>query len=226
MNSNFLILLLCFMLFSCGNDDEPNIENSPPAVPVQVYPSNNLLCIDHNVKFEWEPSLDIDGDPVKFELQVSKEEHFTNIAYHENNIIGTSKNLNLEKGNIFFWRVRAVDSQNAMSGYSSIYRFYTEGDGEINQLPFLPELISPKSNISIESPSVQLEWSATDADGNDLLFDIYVGTSVSTLELLSENQMASSFKLDVDGSKDYFWKVIVKDNFGSTTGPIWQFKTK
>ncbi len=67
-----------------------------------------------------------------------------------------------------------------------------------------------------------LEWSCSDPDGDSLLYDVYFDDKVKT------NLKATKVKCYLgDGLRDYYWKIVAKDNHGHITeGDLWKFTTK
>ena len=108
-----------------------------------------------------------------------------------------------------------------------MYSFYTEGDGESNHLPFLPELLKPNLHETVQQVSTIIEWTASDVDTNDTLtFDIYFDTVNPPMFIKSENQSETTLQVELTSSTNYYWKVVVKDDKGGQTfGQVWSFKT-
>jgi len=128
----------------------------------------------------------------------------------------------------FYWRVKATDSENASSSYSSVYKFYTYGEGIENHLPFSPELIAPELNSLVVGTSAILQWTANDVDTADVLtYDVYLGTDDGNLPLVSADLSATSFITPtLTASETYYWRVEVKDGAGGQTiGQTWSFIT-
>jgi hypothetical protein len=75
--------------------------------------------------------------------------------------------------------------------------------------------------------SSALEWNESDVDDNDtLIFDVYFGIPNPPTAKIGDNQTVKTLDVNVDASKSYYWKVVVKDNNeGETIGQIWNFKT-
>jgi len=225
-------LALSTFLWSCGGGGgetppPPEPENNAPSAPSLVYPTNNLLCIDNVLDFDWNSSTDPDGDALTYQVQVAKDAQFTQIAHTQSSISGTLKTLTLDKGVAYYWKVKAVDSKNASSEYSSVYQFYTEGEGVSNHLPFSPVLVSPELSSVVTESTANLQWTASDVDTADTLsYDVYFGTENPPSVLSSENQSTSSLEVNLASSTTYYWKVIVKDGQGGQTiGQIWNFST-
>jgi len=233
MKKILYILATSFSLISCGGsggDDEnpltPEPFNAKPTITSNIKPINNLLCIDNTLTFEWNASTDSDGDSITYQLQVATNNLFNENLQTLNNISLTSTQLSLDRGVAYYWRVKAVDSKNASSDYSSIFQFYTEGDGALNHLPFSPALEGPNLNAIIQTMSTTLSWTASDVDNDPLVFDIYFDTVNPPVSKVSENQSELTLEVDLSASTDYFWQVIVKDDKGGiTNGQVWNFKT-
>jgi len=209
-----------------GTTPPPEPENNNPTSPSLSLPTNNQLCIDNVVTFQWNAATDPDGDTVKYQLQIATDNQFTQNVQTQSNITGTSLQVTLDKGVAYYWRVKAVDSKNASGDYSSTFQFYTEGEGESNYLPFSPSVVSPSLNEVVQSTSASLEWTASDVDNDPLTFDVYFGTENPPVTIVSENQSALTFDVDLTNGLDYFWKIVVKDDKGGITiGQVWTFKT-
>jgi hypothetical protein len=229
MKKYIYILVLSTLLWSCGGSggDSPDPEpvNNAPNIPVLVYPSANLLCIDNTIEFKWNPATDPDGDSVTYQLQIAKDNQFTQIVQSVSNST-TVKLISLEKGVAYYWRVSAKDNKNKSSAYSTVNSFYTEGLGVSNYLPFSPEIVAPTLNATVTENSVTLEWNASDVDNDPLTYDVFFGTAKTPTTSIATNQTAKTISVDLTSSKTYYWKVVVKDDKGGETiGQVWNFKT-
>lgn len=219
-----------FLLFSCsGNDSSSTLEtsNTAPSVPTLTAPTNNKLCIDNVVSFEWNASTDAENNPIIYQIQIATDNQFTQIVKTaEGSSIGQTTTLN--KGTAYYWRVKATDSKNSSSNYSSTYSFYTEAEAVANHLPFLPQLVQPETNSFINTTTATLKWKASDVDTNDILvFDVYFGTTNPPTAKVGSNLASTSLNTNtLQPATNYYWKVVVKDNKGGeTTGQVWNFKT-
>jgi len=222
-------MIFSTILGSCGGGGDnptPTPENKVPTIPTLVAPTNNKLCIDNAVSFQWNISTDPDGDAITYQIQVAKDNQFSQIA-HSLSSSATSQSVSLEKGKAYYWRVKAIDNKNLSSGYSSTFNFYTEGEGEKNHLPFSPELVKPDLNSVLQTATATLEWNASDVDADDALnFDVYFGTVNPPSNKIGDNQTVKTLDVNLEASKSYYWKVVVKDNNGGEAiGQIWNFKT-
>ncbi|MCL6266920.1 fibronectin type III domain-containing protein [Flagellimonas myxillae] len=214
-----------FLFTSCssGEDATPPRENRVPSAPKLVYPTNNLLCINNVLTFDWEASTDPDSDGLTYEVQVATDNQFSTLV-HSGNTNSTEREITLQKGTAHYWRVGAMDTNGGKSEYSNVWQFFTEGEGQQNHLPFAPSLISPEMDSVTSTNSVVLQWSASDVDGDELVFDIHFGTDTSPNRIATA-QSETNFTLnDLNADTTYYWKIVVKDSFGaSTIGSIWNF---
>lgn len=227
MKKYILTGFIGLLFISCGgggDDAAPVAENKAPSVPGLVAPTNNLLCIDNTVNFQWNVSSDPDSDAVKYQIEVSKDNSFAQIAY-TNASTTTSKSISLEKGVRYYWRVKAIDSKNLSSAYSEVFQFYTEGTGLSNHLPFAPTLVKPDLSSITTANTIVLEWNASDVDVSDVLtYDVYFGTANPPTAKVASNQSSKNFTQSLNTTGTYYWRVDVKDNKGGIAkGQLWQF---
>lgn len=227
---NFIYLSIIGLLsISCGggsDDPETPAENIAPTVPVLTSPVDNKLCLDNTVSFQWNRSTDQNNDAITYQIQIAKDNAFTQITKTFDGADNTAS-IALDKNTAFYWRIKATDGKGLASAYSSVFKFYTAGEAVVNHLPFAPELVAPVLNSALIPGLISLKWTASDVDTTDALtYDIYFGlTNPPTLKI-GADKTANTFDIDVESGKEYFWKVVVKDNKGGeTVGQVWKFKT-
>jgi hypothetical protein len=232
MKKFIYLSLIGFLALSCGGskNDAPPTPVTPvnvaPAIPTLVAPTNNKLCVDNSVGFQWNVATDGNNDAVVYQMQVAKDQAFTQIVKTLDGVAVTQL-VGLDKNTAYYWRVKATDSKGLSSDYSTVYKFYTQGDAVVNHLPFAPDLVLPALNSVLTATAVTLSWTATDVDTTDkLTYDVYFGTSNPPTTKVGDNQATNTLDVAVVVSTEYFWKVVVKDNKGGeTVGQIWKFKT-
>jgi hypothetical protein len=218
--------IMSVLLLSCNDDAPVETVNVAPTTPVLVAPVNNKLCISNSLSFQWEAAVDSNNDPIVYKIQIAKDKDFLNIVFSGDNK-AIYQNVNLEKATAYYWRVKSTDNKNLSSAYSTVFSFYTSGDGVVNYLPFLPDLVSPELNSVLNASTAELKWTAIDVDKKDkLVYDVYFGTTNPPTEKVGVNQENPNLSVNVTASKEYFWKVVVKDDKGGeTNGQIWRFRT-
>ncbi|WP_139958594.1 hypothetical protein [Flavicella sediminum] len=174
--ANYLSLML-LVIWSCGGGDSPidEVNLAPAQVNTLIYPTDNLLCINSDINFEWGAATDPDGDNIKYILEVSENESFTNTDIYKVSELQTT--ITLENNKRFYWRVQAEDSKNLKGPFSNVNKFYTEGIGSVNHLPFSPELVGPELGAVISKDTATLIWRASDVDMDALSYDVFLDTA-------------------------------------------------
>ncbi|MFD2518231.1 hypothetical protein [Salinimicrobium flavum] len=220
---NFL-LLSGLMLLSCTAEDQP-VENKAPSKPLLLAPENDLFCTTDVQIFEWSRATDPEEDELVYNLEISEDKEFKNLFF-SGETGNLSKTVPLKKGEDFYWRVSARDKNGNKSEYSAFRSLYTEAEATSNFLPTAAVVVSPEEGAQISGTTTSLEWTAEDADGDQLSFDLYFGKSVEP-ELLKENLAAFTYDVSLETGSTYYWKVIVKDEHGGITGgKVWSFTTE
>jgi phosphatidylserine/phosphatidylglycerophosphate/cardiolipin synthase-like enzyme len=93
--------------------------------------------------------------------------------------------------------------------------------GSTPQAPAAPSGPSPATGASATDTSMTLSWTAAGATR----YDVHFG-SINPPPLASENQTEATFEVSSLGEGvTYYWRVIAKNDTGSTTGPVWSFTT-
>ncbi|SHF87715.1 hypothetical protein SAMN05444396_102204 [Flavobacterium segetis] len=233
MRKIIAIVGLTALLFSCGGGgtDEPApapvAQNTAPSTPTLVSPTNSKLCVSNNLALEWNASVDAENNPIVYQTEIATDNLFTQIVKTNEGTTPTFS-VTLEKGKAYYWRVKATDSKNAASAYSTTFNFYTEGVAIVNYLPFSPSLIQPEINATVSRASVTLKWAASDVDASDVLtYDLFLGTTNPPTTKVVDNKTLTFYEAtSLQATSIYYWKIVVKDNKGGETiGQIWSFKT-
>ncbi|MCI9844582.1 fibronectin type III domain-containing protein [Flavobacterium pectinovorum] len=225
---NFISLSILTLLFiSCsGGDDNSDTENTAPTVPVLTLPADNKLCVDNTVNLEWKKSTDKNKDEIYYQIEIALDNQFEQIIQTTESS-SNSQQIELNKNTAYYWRIKATDSEGLSSAFSKTYKFYTAGDAVVNHLPFAPELVSPAVNITLNNTTAALKWNATDADNDILSYDVYFGSVNPPTTKIKENYTSKTADVTLQPAKEYFWRIVAKDNKGGeTVGQIWKFKSK
>ncbi len=219
-----LLIISCSPSAPADEEEEPGgTLNQAPEKPVLDWPTNNMICADDLLKFKWDTSLDPEGDPVSYYIQISLDPQFSSI-YAQESVAVSSIEVNLNPSQNYFWRVKAKDDNQNESAFSDVWTLSTDGTSNVNNLPSTPEYIFPALGETMSSGDLELSWNSTDDDGDSLVYDLYFGTSEEP-EIFRENLQSNTFELSSLSSDTYYWKIVVKDNNeGQTVGQVWNFK--
>ncbi|GAA4273685.1 fibronectin type III domain-containing protein [Aquimarina gracilis] len=225
----YIALLSTALVLSCSGDDDggPQIDlsNADPTIPSLIFPTNNLTCTNIDLTFSWNAATDSDGDTISYVIDISTDSSFDTIAF---TVTTTQRNrtFNLDKGVTYFWRVKAMDNKGNESDYSATQSFFTEPDAAVNTLPNAPEVVSPEIGSRVSETTITLNWNASDADGDTLVYDVYFGDTDSPA-LVAEAIDVSTLDVSVSSGTTYYWRVVAKDpNQSATMGQLWNFRTE
>ena len=231
MKKYIAISLLMILSWACsdssgidpGTTPEPK-QNNAPSVPTLTAPVDALQCTETLLVFSWNKSSDPDGDAVTYNIQLASNKSFSK----DLQIKSTSDNtttFSLIKGVAYYWRVNAKDTKNKSSDFSTVRKFYSEGEGVSNHIPYAPTLIQPELNTYITESATTLEWSSSDIDNDNLVYDVYAGVD-NPPPLVLENSDSNSYTINLIPATTYYWKIVVKDDVGAEAiGQIWSFKS-
>lgn len=98
---------------------------------------------------------------------------------------------------------------------------------QINVPPGKPFNPTPTDNSGRQDTSVLLSWKSVNLKGNDLLYNVYFGTDIDFLPLVSSQKPDTAFTVSgLLNSKTYYWQVVAYNNERmATSSPIWRFTT-
>ena len=220
-----------FFFISCGgggsssggdNGGEEVVNDAPSKVSL-VYPTQNLLCIDNSIPFDWSDATDPNNDNVSYKLVVAKNRELTNVVTTRT-VNSSEIRITLDKGESHYWSITAIDSKGLEGDQSSVFAFYTKGTGESNNVPFTAALVSPSNEGSVTGTTVNLKWTGADSDSSDTLtYDVYFGEDADP-ELSQSDITVSNFDVSVEAGKTYYWKINTKDDSNAKSiGQVWSF---
>ncbi len=112
-------------------------------------------------------------------------------------------------GGVYFWQVSTTDKFN-ITTTSPVWSF------DVNSAPAVPALTAPANNATGVSKASALTWTATDPQGDDLTFDVYVGTT-ATPGPVATGLTDATYSPTLAYSTTYYWKVVAKDPYGGVT---------
>ncbi len=79
--------------------------------PMPVFVAEPIQNQDGTFLFSWEPSHDIQGDLITYNLDIARDYNFTNIVFSKDNMKETSVNTSKINTGIYYWRLTIKDSK-------------------------------------------------------------------------------------------------------------------
>ena len=172
---------------------------------VLVSPENNATNLQPTVTLKWNKV----GEADKYNLQVAKDDAFTNLVYSNSEMTDTTKRLTLNYDTQYFWRVRYI-SNSGTSSFSSKNSFTTKHS--FNQIV----LVSPENNVTNIQPTVTLKWNKVcEADK----YNLQVAKDEAFTDLFyNNNEVTDTTKrLSLDYNTQYFWRVRYSNSYGTSS---------
>jgi len=195
--------------------------NNPPNVPSNPYPSNGDDAVPTEVILTWSGG-DVDGDLDYYKVYFEKGDSTPDV------FVGTIDTeiwgpLFLDRSSTYYWKIVAYDTS-GLSTEGPVWHFSTAGTTP-NQPPNQPENPFPMhgaTNVDISTP---LSWSCTDPNGDDLTYDVYIGTSEQSMAKVSTVTSPTYTPPALQYNTKYYWKIVASDGYLFTQGDVWQFTT-
>lgn len=123
----------------------------------------------------------------------------------------------------------SVDSPWSASSYNSTGTSVTSANFTVqdgaNQPPNPPTGEDPANGSAGVVVDTNLSWTATDNDGDNLTFTVYLGTN-ETPEVADTGLNDSLYDPNLTGHKTYYWLVEASDGNLSTNSSLWTFETR
>jgi predicted phage tail protein len=192
-----------------------------PEVPVLQSPSNTKKEVEINPKLTWKSVPGADS----YRLQVSKSKDFSQNIVDNSNLTETFFNIqNLEKGRIYYWRVRATNIA-GNSAYSPIWEFTTE---KPLKAPTTPVLLSPLSGTLFGIENIMLEWKPV-IDAEKYQVQVSKFSNFSQAIVFNSNSITTNTVAleNMEPNQVYFWRVRAINVVGvSGYSTVWNFITK
>ena len=217
-----LTLWFVILLASCGDDSSGPVETvvEAPLAPVDLFATDTSPSA---ISLRWSDRASTETG-FRIERSPGGGTTFAEIDTVETNIT-TFIDDTVVSGESYTYRVIA-------------YEFEVDSDPSgtftvaavANTAPVTPHSPSPADLTQELDPTaaLQLEWQASDPDGDPLVYDVYFGPSRSALELQSANQTGTSFAVTdaLVRNASYFWRIVAKDSKNVwRRSPVWSIAT-
>jgi len=215
------VILICFSLLILQGCEK--YKNKAPSSVELIFPSENLLCIDNTINFDWTDTIDPEDDEIGYTIIIAEDRAFTNII-ESRGVSESEITLTLEKGIPYYWKVDALDIDNNLGTSSETFAFYTQSETIENYAPFSPKVITPENSSIVNAGSIFLRWIAEDINTTDVLtYELYFGEN-DNLVLIENDLNSQNYEVTAETGKTYSWQVHVKDQNGAKSiGQIWTF---
>lgn len=198
--------------------------NLKPETPSLTYPPQNASQIPTKLTLQWSCS-DPDGDVLKYDILYGtvnppslKVANLSDSYYDINE--------DLLEATFYYWQVKADDGKGGVTE-SPVFTFSTVGEG-LNLPPNKPNQPYPANGADNQALGSMLQWTCSDPDNDDLVYDLYLGTS-STLTAPVQTNISNTYYINpaqfFAPNETYYWKVIAHDGSDVTESDTWEFTT-
>lgn len=204
--------------FKTGSGD-----NASPYQP--KYPVPEDLAQDQlpSLRFTWTGGDPDPDDTVTYSFYIATDSNNLNKVAEINETSYEIEGLSL--GETYYWQVVAADNRGRETA-SPLWSFSTYEPP--NQPPSDPLLVYPASGAVKVPFDVQLQWSSTDPDGDEITYDLFVGRTFP-LEKVASDLAGPSYISDqpYEYLSTYYWQVVARDSRGlaNVNSPTWSFTT-
>ncbi|MBT7463495.1 MAG: hypothetical protein HN686_05905 [Bacteroidetes bacterium] len=118
-------------------------------------------------------------------------------------------------------KLEVIDSEDLLGEIT-----YTLVVGGMNEAPNPPSTPLPSHDDGAASTACVLEWTCVDPENDQLLYDVYFGTSQNPTKVASDIEESSYACLPLEYTTDYYWKIVAKDPYDHVVeGTVWHFTT-
>ncbi len=188
--------------------------------PILSSPTNGANNVSLPPTLIWNAS----SGATSYALQVSTDNSFTNLVFNQNELTGTSQQVNgLNNSTTYYWRVSASNSQGT-SQWSSVWNFTSEAGGTA---PLPPTLASPPNGATNVSLLPTLLWNASSGATS---YALQVSTNNSFTNFVYNQSGLTGTSQQISGlsnSTTYYWRVNATNNYGTSDwSSVWSFTTE
>lgn len=202
-----------------------------PETVTLLYPLNNETCepgelIDDSraiIKLLWEESSNTDYYEVSvIDLSSGESQTISNVLMNEQEVV-------LIRSRVYEWSVTSVNQRSDTTSTSEVFQFYLEGEQTDNIAPTTPILLTPESGKTIDAGEKLFSWeSSSDADGDNLLYTLYLDTIDGKQEPPVEQRaiVANSILRLLEPGLQYYYRVEVSDGQIISSSETRSFRTR
>jgi len=198
-------LTLFWRVLSAKNSSWSEIRNFTtvdfPSTPILISPKDGANNLDTVVTMVW----DKNPNNSEYRLEVARNSSFTELILAEA-LQDTSYVVDeLDYNTFYYWRVRALNVDNMISGWSVANRFKT---GLIAPIIVFPE--AGQRNVPLE---LRIDWESVPGG---TAYDFQFSVDNEFQNLLIDQRTSNTYYdiADLDYFKEYFWRVRVRNVAG------------
>jgi len=164
------------------------------AAPILVSPSNMESNVSRKPTFSWEPST----GTVSYQIQVSKNDEFTELIFNQVNIATTSTTMDdeLDESTIYYWRIASVgfDEEKMLSEtwsfstgeYNSVYEYLS--NGKDSKIQLYPNPVTQEMNLRFNTSFDKIVLSIISLNG-EVISKIHFDSISASAELNLDGQI-------------------------------------
>ena len=196
-----------------------------PGAVALVAPGNGAVSVSTDQDLSWGS-----GDSQCPGLTATYDVHFGTSSpppfAHDNGSLKSWDPGSLADGTTYYWRIVAKDANGSTPG--PVWNFTTVVP--CLALPTAACSPSPVNGASNVNENADLSWGCGDSQCGGLAptYDVYFGTSPTPgpAEFLGNTASRTLALPRQLKNTTYYWRIVTKDSNGSTSGPVWSFRTR
>ncbi len=189
--------------------------NFTPPVPSNPFPADDAIGVANSVTLTWDCEDQDENDEVSYKVYFGTQPNPVVMSYSQtaNSYEATS----LLSATTYYWKIEANDGTSAST--SPTWHFRTNTRPEPITNPY------PENGADFIFLDVVLSWECSDLDGDDLTYNVQMGTG-SNFETIAEGLTEKSFApTGLQYDETYYWRVLAFDGSVWRTGTTWLFDT-
>ncbi|MBD3337411.1 MAG: SUMF1/EgtB/PvdO family nonheme iron enzyme [Candidatus Eisenbacteria bacterium] len=196
------------------------LDNRAPTPPALPAPSDGAAELPRIVTLEWRRSQDLDGDPVRYDVYMGRDEPDAPVA--EELVLPRLQIEELAYDAQYRWRVFAYDDHGGATA-GPVWSFHTAS----SRPPSAPSGAEPPDGAVNVRVDPVLSWDpSTDANLDGIVYHVDFGRN-EPWERIAVNLQSTELAIHgLEFGTAYVWRVTAEDQSGaSTAGPVWTFLT-
>lgn len=195
--------------------------NFSPSVATIISPVDQATKISENTPLKWNASTDPENDNITYDVYLGTNNPPTTKVSSDQTATEYTP-TGQTNATTYYWQIISKDDKGG-STTGQVWSYTTT-----NALPTKPTLTSPPNSGSSIAATTKLVWNAsTDPDGDDITYDVYLGTDASPTNKVSEGQSETEYTPSgLSLGTAHYWKVVANDgNGGLTESDVWSYTT-